>query len=72
MDVSGQLHAPTALPPGKQSLFTLRIGGWVGPSAVLDAVVKRKIRIQESNPKTPIVPLVALFMGFIENYRINK
>jgi len=32
--VSGQLHAPTALPP--------RIGGWVGPKAGLDAVVKTR------------------------------
>jgi hypothetical protein len=33
------------------------IGGWVGPRAVLDAVVKRKIHCpcQESNPSTPIV-----------------
>jgi hypothetical protein len=33
------------------------IGGWVGPRAVLDTVVKRKIPSprQESNPRTPIV-----------------
>jgi hypothetical protein len=37
------------------------IGGWVGPRAVLDAVVKRKIPSPrlESNPRTPIVQLVA-------------
>jgi hypothetical protein len=37
------------------------IGGWVGPRAVLDAVVKRTIPSprQESNPRTPIVQLVA-------------
>jgi hypothetical protein len=35
MEVSGQLHFPAALPPG--------LVGWVGPRAVLDAVVKRKI-----------------------------
>jgi hypothetical protein len=31
--------------------------GWVGPGAVLEAVVKRKIPspFQESNPRTPIV-----------------
>jgi hypothetical protein len=40
---------------------TLRIGGWVGPRAVLDAVVKRKIPSprRESNPRTPIVQPVA-------------
>jgi hypothetical protein len=33
------------------------IGGWVGPRAVLEAVVKRKIPSprRESNPRTPIV-----------------
>jgi hypothetical protein len=33
------------------------IGGWLGPRAVLDAVVKRKIPSlrRESNPRTPIV-----------------
>jgi hypothetical protein len=32
------------------------IGGWVGPRAVLDAVVKKKITClrRESNPRTPI------------------
>jgi hypothetical protein len=37
------------------------IGGWVGPRAVLDAVVKRKIPTprRESNPRTPIVQPVA-------------
>jgi hypothetical protein len=37
------------------------IGGWVGPRAVLDAVVKRIIPSprRESNPRTPIVQPVA-------------
>jgi hypothetical protein len=37
------------------------IGGWVGPRAVLDAVVKRKIPSprQESNSRNPIVHPVA-------------
>jgi hypothetical protein len=36
-------------------------GGWVGPRAVLDAVVKRKIPSprRKSNPRTPIVQPVA-------------
>jgi hypothetical protein len=40
MEVSGQLHAPAALPPGKEPMVP--IGGWVGTRAGLDAVVKRK------------------------------
>jgi hypothetical protein len=51
MGVSGQLHAPD----------THWIGGWVGPRAVLDAVVKRKIPSprRESNPITQIFQPVA-------------
>jgi len=30
MEVGGQRHAPTALPPGKR-LGTHCVGGWVGP-----------------------------------------
>jgi hypothetical protein len=59
MEVSGQLHVPAVLPPGKEPLVP--IGGWVGPRAVLDAVVKRKIPTshRESNPRTPIAQSVA-------------
>jgi hypothetical protein len=40
MEVSGQLHAPTALPPRKESPE-----GWVGPRAGLDDVEERKFLI---------------------------
>jgi hypothetical protein len=58
MEVSGQFHSPADLPPGK---ITYWIEGWVGPRAVLDAVVKRKIPSprRESKPRTPIVQPVA-------------
>jgi len=36
MEVSGKFHVPAAP-------VTHWIGGWVGPRAVLDVVVKRKI-----------------------------
>jgi hypothetical protein len=56
MEVSGQLHAPAALPPG-----THWIGGWVGHRAVLETVVKRKFPSNRrgSNPRTPIVQPMA-------------
>jgi hypothetical protein len=56
MEVSGQLHPQVKTPPGTQW-----IGGWVGPKAVLDTVVKRKIHSprRESNPRTPIIQPVA-------------
>jgi hypothetical protein len=43
MEVSGQLHAPDALPPEKEPPGTHWIGDWVGPRAGLDVVSKRKI-----------------------------
>jgi hypothetical protein len=42
MKVSGKLHAPLDLPPGKEPPDTQWIGGWVGLRAGLDDVEKRK------------------------------
>jgi hypothetical protein len=41
--MSGQLHTQAALPPGERTPGIHCIGGWVGPRAGLDVVVKRKI-----------------------------
>jgi hypothetical protein len=41
LNVDGQLHAPAALPPGKDPLVT----HWVGLRAALDDVEKRKFLI---------------------------
>jgi hypothetical protein len=40
--VSGQLHDPVALPPGKDPAGTHWVGSWVGPRASLDDMEKRK------------------------------
>jgi hypothetical protein len=55
MDVIGQLHTPAALPPGEEALGNNRIGGWVGPTVVLDAVGCRQIlsACRELNPSYP-------------------
>jgi hypothetical protein len=52
---------PGRFTPRERALSTHWMGGWVGSSAVLDAVVKRKIPSLrwESNPRTPIVQPVA-------------
>jgi hypothetical protein len=52
---------PGRFTPRERASGTDWIGGWVGPRAVLDAVVKRKIPSprRESNPRNPIVQLVA-------------
>jgi hypothetical protein len=55
MEVSGQLHAPATLPPGKEPWYPL--DRRLEHRAVLDVVVKRKIPSprRESNRRTAIV-----------------
>jgi hypothetical protein len=52
---------PCRFTPRERAPGTPWIGGWLGPRAVLDAVVKRKIPSprRESDPRTPIVQPVA-------------
>jgi hypothetical protein len=52
---------PGRFTPRERAPGTHWIGGWVGPRAVVDAVVKRKIPSphRESNPRTPNVQSVA-------------
>jgi hypothetical protein len=52
---------PGRFTPRERAPGTHWIGGWVGPRAVLDTAVKRKIPNprRESNPRTPIVQSVA-------------
>jgi hypothetical protein len=61
MEVSGQLHAPATLPPRERDPGTHWVGGWVGPRAALDAVVKWKIPSprRESKSRTSIVQPLA-------------
>jgi hypothetical protein len=57
----GIASRPSRFTPRGRAPGTHWIGGWVGPRAVLDAVVKRKIPSprRESNPRIPIVQPVA-------------
>jgi hypothetical protein len=52
---------PGRFTPRERVLGTRWIGGWVGPRAFLDTVVKRKIPSphRKSNPRTPIVQPIA-------------
>jgi hypothetical protein len=61
MEVSGQLHAPAALHPGKKPLHW--IGSWVGLTAGLDMVTKRNVPSprRESNPDRP-APTQSLYL----------
>jgi len=57
MEVTGQLHAPSRFTPRKRAPGNDWMGGWEGPRAVLDAVMKRKIPVTAGNPnlEPPIV-----------------
>jgi hypothetical protein len=56
MEMSGQLHVPAALLPGKEP----PVGGWIGPRAVPDTVmIKISSPRRKSNPTTSMVQLVA-------------
>jgi hypothetical protein len=61
VEVSGQLHAPAALPPRERAHGARWIRGWVSPIVVLYMVSKTKIPSSrlESNPEHPIVQPVA-------------
>jgi hypothetical protein len=52
---------PYRFTPRERAPGTHYVGGWVGPRAVLDAVVKRKIPIprRKSDPRTPTVQPLA-------------
>jgi hypothetical protein len=60
MEVSGQLHAPAALPPGEDPLVPIdrRLGGLQNLSGRGGEEKSFQPR-RESNPKTPIVQPVA-------------
>jgi hypothetical protein len=60
MEVSGQIHAPAALPPGKSPWYSLdrRLGGPQSRSGHGGDEKNSQAR-RESNPRTPIAQLVA-------------
>jgi hypothetical protein len=66
--------APRPLYRRERAPGTHWIGGWVGPRAILDAVVKRKISSprRESNPRTPIIQPVKTPLGFTEPFIIES
>jgi hypothetical protein len=59
MEVSGQLHNPAALPPGKAPLIPIWIGDRMGPRDGLDTVVKIKISNPCRDSKPPIIQPLA-------------
>jgi len=60
MEVSGQLHTTDALLLGKEPLVLNGLEAWVGSTAGLNTVSKRKIASprREANPDNPIANLV--------------
>jgi hypothetical protein len=64
MEVSGQLHAAAALPPGKEPLVTIGYeAGWV----------PEPFWTRESNPRTPIVqPVAHACLNFHSDIRLKR
>jgi hypothetical protein len=62
MEVSGQFHTPAALPPSIHC-----VGGWMGPTADLNAAVQTKIPCLrwEPNPDSPASSLSLHRLNFI-------
>jgi hypothetical protein len=71
MEVSGQLHAPTALTQRKAP-GTHWIGGWVGPRAVLDALVKKKLLITDANLLLLVLTLLEPSVLLLQKLTISK
>jgi hypothetical protein len=69
LEVSGQLHVPAALPPGKEHW----IGGWVGPRAGLDDVRREKSwPYRDSNPdSSDVKPLASRYTDYAIKYYLN-
>jgi hypothetical protein len=65
VDVSGQLHALTTLPLGKEP----RIGGWVGPRADLDARKGEKplhmLGIESAVPELVTIQLMNVMVSIL-------
>jgi hypothetical protein len=63
---------PGRFTPRQRDPGTHWMGEWVGPRAVLDAMVKKKIpsHSRESNPGTPIVHPVA--KSYTDNYPLSE
>jgi hypothetical protein len=61
---------PGRFTPSKRAPGIHWAGGWVGPRAVLDTTVKRKIPSlrRESNRRTPIVQLIAAIKNNVSDY----
>jgi hypothetical protein len=73
MEVSGQLHAPAALPQGKNPWFPLdrRLRG---PRAGLDRMVKRKIPTlcRDSSLRSSSPQLSAIALNYLERRNFDE
>jgi hypothetical protein len=71
MDVSGQFHAVAALPQRKRAPGIHWIGGWVGPRAGAEPVMRRKIR-RESNPVHTMCKFINFLNYFILSHQYQQ
>jgi hypothetical protein len=73
MEVSGKLHAPAALPLGKQPLVPTGQHAGVGTGASLDAMEGSKIiPRQEMNLGHPVCSLLLYRLSYSSSYMYTK
>jgi hypothetical protein len=70
MEMSGQLHAPAALPPGQTDPGTHFIVGWIDPRVDLNVLQKGKISCSclEFNPDSSVVILIMIYYYYYYYY----
>jgi hypothetical protein len=66
MEVSGQLHATAALPPGKEPPVSHSIEGWVAPSADLDVVTRRIPIIAQGQVLSPVIHISLYLVRWVK------
>jgi hypothetical protein len=71
MEVSGQLHAPVALPLGKEPLVPIgQEAGWASQSVYTLWEVKRNLLLLSGIESRPFSPVVRRYIQYIQ--KVNK
>jgi hypothetical protein len=69
MKMSGQFHAPAALPPGKEPLVSIECGVWLGPTV---RTLWRKVKHHSPfETQTPIPRLSSLSLYKLVSSLLN-
>jgi hypothetical protein len=72
MEVSGQLHAPAALPPRQEPSGTHLTGGWVGPKSRSGCCGEEKNLAPAGNRTPAVQPVVGRCADYAIPARVNS